>query len=97
MTGPQRSGFDPPDVSLHLEVGRLDGRLGALETRMDRHELETRAQLVLVVGKLDEIQTTLAERGGATKGNLSVFRWLLSAGAVAAAWFHGEVPHIGGH
>ena len=71
------------DSNLHRDVGRLDGRLGALETRMDRHEIETRAQLTNMDGKLDQIQTTLAGRGGVSQGGATVLHWLLSIVALA--------------
>jgi hypothetical protein len=79
----------PSDPALHMEVGRLDGRLSAMETRMDRHEVEMRAQLSSMDVKLDSIQTTLAERGGSLRWNYLTWKWAMSLLAVGGAWFGG--------
>lgn len=83
--------------TLNREVGRLEGQLASLTARVDRHEKAMTDQLDLIDSKLDTIANTLATGAGSSKGSATLLHWALSAAAVAAAWWHGEVPHIGIH
>lgn len=83
--------------TLNREVGRLEGQLAALTQRVDRHEQSISQQLEGINEKLDQISTAIATGAGSSKGSATLLHWALSAAAVAAAWWHGEVPHIGAH
>lgn len=82
--------------ALHMQVGRIDGRLEALESRMTRHETEVRSQLNGMDTKLDTIQKTLAERGGIARGGFGVVSAIGGALTLAAAWISGWV-RFGAH
>lgn len=70
----------PPGVAtLHMAVGRLEGRLGALEDRTGRNEAEVREKLNGMDGKLDMIQGAIAERVGFKAG----WQWMFGAAFVA--------------
>jgi hypothetical protein len=84
-----------PD-GLHMAVGRLEGRLGALEERTGRNEAEVRDKLNGMDGKLDAILATNAERVGFKAGSLWVFGAALTATGAASAWFFGLLRGHGG-
>jgi hypothetical protein len=64
---------DPKDVPDQARVlGRLEGRVDALDERMDRHEAAISSRLASIDAKIDTIVTTLA--GGI--GGVRVFHWI---------------------
>ncbi|MFI4982709.1 MAG: hypothetical protein ACHQIO_20350 [Nevskiales bacterium] len=69
------------------ELGRLDGRVFAIETRVDRLESNTVAELAAIRAELRVIGNTLA----AARGGGSVLHWLITAIVSLAAWFHGHI------
>lgn len=79
------------DFPIH-QLGVMEGRLGALEERVGRHELFVGNKLTSIEGKLDAALVTQAE--GASIRNFLRGALLLLAGAsgwVAVLWqrFHG--------
>ena len=58
-----------PDMPGHtnLHIGRMDGRLTALESRIDRHEVFVTAKLNAIETKLDDALMTQAAGSGNAK------------------------------
>lgn len=83
---------------LNRDVGRIDGRLTALEARSDRFEAGTQGRLGSIEAKLDSIAAALAAGGGARKGVGDIIRWGVSIATAASGWayllFH--LPPPGG-
>lgn len=71
------------DDGIPIQLGRVEGRLGALEDRVDRHELFVGTKLTSIEGKLDIALT--AQTKGATIGSL--FRWAVMIATGASGWF----------
>jgi hypothetical protein len=72
-------------------MGRLEGRVDAMQERMDRHEASISIRLSSIEGKLDTVVTTLASG----LGGLRVFHWiggllLAVAGFIANHFWHGR-------
>lgn len=84
-----------PD-GLHMAVGRLEGRLGALEDRTGRNEAEVREKLNGMDGKLDIIREAIAERVGFKGGILWVIGSAIAALSAGGAWFFGLARGHGG-
>lgn len=84
----------PVTPDLNREVGRLDGRMQAMESRIERHEDDVRSRLDKMDGKLDEIQETLAKAAGERSSSSSIGHWVLAAITALAAWFHVDIGHI---
>ncbi len=78
-----------PDIPGHtnLHIGRMDGRLTALESRMDRHEIFVTAKLNAIETKLDD---ALMEQAAGT-GNAKAIRWIVGITISIAAWLHGHL------
>ena len=78
-----------PDMPGHtnLHIGRMDGRLTALESRMDRHEVFVTAKLNAIETKLDDALMTQA----AGSGNAKAIRWIVGITISIAAWLHGHL------
>ena len=70
-----------------LQLGRVDGRLSALENRIDRHETYVVKELGAINDKLD--RALLAQAQGA--GAFRAVHWIVSALASVAAWVLGHV------
>lgn len=81
---------------LHMAVGRLEGRLGALEERTGRNEAEVRDKLNGMDSKLDIIQKAIAERVGFKAGSLWVIGSTIAALSAGGAWFFGFLRGHGG-
>jgi hypothetical protein len=62
---------DGPDHGARV-LGRLEGRVDALDERMDRHEASISARLSSIEAKLDTVVTTLAS----SLGGIRVFHWI---------------------
>lgn len=77
-----------PD-SLHMAVGRLEGRLGALEDRTGRNEAEVRSKLNTMDEKLDTIHAAISERIGFKAGSLWMIASSLAALGGVGTWFFG--------
>ena len=71
----------------NLHIGRMDGRLTALESRMDRHEIFVTAKLNAIETKLDD---ALMEQAAGT-GNAKAIRWIVGITISIAAWLHGHL------
>ena len=71
---------------LHMRVGRLDGRLDALESRADRSEKALWGALREISDKLDSISTQIADQHGVGKGRAIMIQWLISIATTGAAW-----------
>jgi hypothetical protein len=65
-------------------LGRLEGRLAALEERMDRHEASLGARLSAIEGKLDHMGTTLAQGLGGLRAAHLISGAVLAAGGFIA-------------
>lgn len=79
---------------VHRDLGRQDGRIGALESRVGRIESDMRASLEGINTKLDRIQETMAQNKGAARNGVTVVHWLLTGLGIIAAYLSG---HAGGH
>jgi hypothetical protein len=62
---------DGPEQSARM-LGRLEGRVDALDERMNRHEASIAARLSSIEAKIDAMTNTLA--GGL--GGIRVFHWV---------------------
>ncbi len=67
-----------------LQIGRMDGRLSALESRIDRHESFVTGKLTLIEDKLDRALLVQAQGAAIARtlhwvftGLFSVLGWLL--------------------
>ncbi len=78
-----------PDLpgSTNLHIGRMDGRLTALESRMDRHETFVASKLNAIEAKLDD--ALMAQAAGT--GNTKAIRWIVGITISVAAWLHGHL------
>lgn len=74
----------PGDTNLY--IGRMDGRLTALESRMDRHENFVGAKLGIIEVKLDEVLMAQAAGSGSNKA----IRWIVGVAFSVGAWLHGH-------
>jgi hypothetical protein len=80
-----------PVDDLNRELGRLDGRVAAIESRADRFETAVNGGLAMVNKKLDDVQTTLNQG----RGGLRVAHVLIALVIAIAALFAGaHIPHI---
>lgn len=80
----------PGDNSLH--IGRMDGRLTGLESRMDRHETFVTAKLDAIETKLDD--ALMAQAAG--NGNTKAIRWIVGITISIAAWLAGHLSQTPG-
>ena len=78
-----------PDIPGHtnLHIGMIDGRLTALESRMDRHEIFVTTKLNAIETKLDDALMAQAVGTGSTKA----IRWIVGIAISIAAWLHGHL------
>lgn len=81
------------DTRLHL--GRVDGRLSALEGRFDRHEHFVTQKLASIEDKLDRALL----RGARNAGMWRALHWVASAVLSLLAWVAGHLTGsaTGGH
>ncbi len=70
-----------------LQIGRMDGRLIALESRMDRHEIFVGTKLATIESKLDDVLMAQAAGTGGTRAT----RWIIGLAVSTAAWFAGHL------
>ncbi len=63
-------------------LGRLEGRVSALEDWMHRHEAANAARLASIEVKLDRVVETLS--GGV--GGLRIAHWLIGVGLLTMGW-----------
>ena len=75
------------------QIGRMDGRLSALESRIDRHESYVTQKLTLIEDKLDRALLFQAQ-GTAIARTL---HWGIGAMLTVAGWFVGRATSGGGH
>ncbi len=78
-----------------LQIGRMDGRLIALESRMDRHEIFVGSKLATIENKLDDVLMAQASGNGGTRAT----RWIVGIVLSIAAWLAGHLtqPPPGSH
>lgn len=78
-----------------LQIGRMDGRLIALESRLDRHEIFVGSKLAMIESKLDDVLLSQAAGTGGTRAA----RWLIGIALSIAGWFAGHItqPPPGSH
>jgi hypothetical protein len=81
------------DTRLHL--GRVDGRLSALESRFDRHEHFVTQKLASIEDKLDRALLNRARNAGMWRA----VHWIASAAISLLAWLVGHLTGAanGGH
>ncbi len=72
-----------PDDPIPMQIGRLEGRLGATESRLDRHETFVSDKFMSFESKLDHLIQVQTQ--GQTI--MSLFRWALMIIAGASGWF----------
>lgn len=78
----------PDDTTLSLQVGRLDGRLGAVENRVDRYENMMTAKLAVMDAKLDGIAAAVAQRAGERVSYGAVARFAMWAVGLSSGWLY---------
>jgi hypothetical protein len=78
----------PPDTTALL-LGRLEGRLQALEERMDRYEMSTAAHLNAIDAKLDALAATLAQG----LGGMRVAHWIGAAILAVSGYIASHLWH----
>ena len=85
---------DPHDDT-RLQLGRVDGQLSALESRIDRHETFVTQKLALIEDKLDRALLARASNAGAVRA----IHWIASVAASLVAWALGHFTGTttGGH
>jgi hypothetical protein len=66
-----------------LMLGRFEGRIIALEDRMDRHEAVNSVRLTAIETKLDHISNTLAQG----LGGMRLIHWIAGAALACAGFF----------
>jgi hypothetical protein len=76
----------------NLLIGRMDGRLTALESRIDRHEVFTTGKLNAIETKLDDV--LMAQAAGT--GNMKAIRWIIGIVISIGAWVHGHLSQSPG-
>jgi hypothetical protein len=78
-----------------LQLGRVDGRLSALESRIDRHETFVTQKLGLIEEKLDQALFARARNSG----TMRAIHWAASGIASVIAWAlgHFATSSPGGH
>lgn len=83
-----------PDISgpTNLHIGQMDGRLTALESRIDRHETFVTAKLTAIETKLDDVLLAQAAGTGGTKA----IRWIVGITISVGAWLHGHLTQTPG-
>jgi hypothetical protein len=72
-------------------LGRLEGRVDALDERMNRHETAITARLTSIDAKIDTLVTTLASG----LGGVRVFHWIIGlllavGGFIANHFWHAK-------
>jgi len=84
-----------PDDNTRLHLGRVDGRLSALETRFDRHETFVTQKLASIEDKLDRVLL----KGAHTAGTWRAIHWVASGVISLLAWVAGHLTgsSAGGH
>ena len=81
----------PEEIKLSIEVGRLDGKVGALEDRFNRFENAIEHHLERMDTKLDTLLTAHAAKGGesASRTKLTQFAmWAFGAALAALSMFN---------
>ena len=76
----------------NLHIGRMDGRLTALESRIDRHEIFVGAKLNAIETKLDDVLMAQAAGTGSSKA----IRWIIGFAISIGAWLHGHMTQTPG-
>jgi len=81
---------DVPDYAARA-LGRLEGRVDALDERMDRYEAGVASRLSSIEAKLDTVVIALANG----VGGIRVFHWIVGllfavAGFIANHFWHGR-------
>jgi hypothetical protein len=80
-----------PIDDLNRELGRLDGRVSAMESRADRFETAVNGGLAMVNKKLDDVQSTLNQgRGGFRMAHI-IFALALAAASLLLGT---HMPHL---
>jgi hypothetical protein len=80
----------PADDGIPMQLGRVEGRLGALEDRVGRHEKFVGDYLTRIDGKLDRALAAQEQRTAVTR----LFRWAILVVTGASGW---AVMLIRGH
>lgn len=73
---------DDQTALLPIQVGRLEGRLGALEQRVDRHEDWVGTKLNTIENKLDVVINVQSRSGGV----FSLVKWITGLIVAASGW-----------
>ena len=76
----------------NLHIGRMDGRLTGLESRMDRHETFVTVKLDAIETKLDD--ALMAQATG--NGNTKAIRWIVGITISIGAWLAGHLSQTPG-
>lgn len=70
-----------------MEVGRISGRLGSLEARVERTETAVWSELRGIRSTLDDINTKFANQAGESKGRVGLLHWIATGIGIVGAWF----------
>lgn len=81
-------GMDPRDSESARALGRLEAKVAAIESRIERYEADATQRMTAIERKLDGVATTLAQGMGAAKLVHYIAGALIAgAGVLAGAWF----------
>ena len=80
---------------LYQNLGRVEGKLNALEERAARNEIVYGARLDILDGKLDLIAARLDAKDGAFKGASTIWHVFITVVGIVVAFFASST-HVGG-
>ena len=80
---------------LYQNLGRVEGKLNALEERAARNEIIYGGRLNILDGKLDLIVARLDTKDGAFKGASTIWHAFITVVGIVVAYFASST-HVGG-
>ena len=80
---------------LYQNLGRVEGKLNALEERAARNEIIYGGRLDILDGKLDLIAARLDTKDGAFKGVSTIWHVFITVVGIVVAFFASST-HVGG-
>lgn len=86
-----------PDNDIHRDLGRLEGRIGALESRVAESDRRSEAAFAALQEGLDAINKKLAEAALVDAGRVGNFKgawWVLSALLAASSTIGGVIAWL---
>jgi hypothetical protein len=85
------------DPTLAREIGRLDGRVAALETRLDRFENGITETLRTIAADVTTIRLATANQDGRHEGRAGIAKFAMWAIPLATGWIVAIWNYIDAH